>query len=138
MATRGGCVIDLHLHLGNSAVGTHSFLLLLPVPVWRRFPEGTSGVSPGGTGTCYPTTDQGTRHRNLRLGVIMLFYFFLSDLYPMLYKDLFLPNCKRTICSFHKPSSCVCLPVVTKRTSRSTGSNRATRPTGETGPNLYY
>lgn len=33
------------------------------------------------------------RYKNLRLGAIMLFYFFLSDLYPMLYKDLSLPNC---------------------------------------------
>ena len=60
MTTRGGCVTELHLHLGNPAVGTNSSFSLSPVPVWRWFPEGPSGVSPGGAGTGYPAAGPGT------------------------------------------------------------------------------
>lgn len=63
MTTRGGCVIELHLHLGNPAVGIDSSFSMPPVPVWRGFPEGTSGVFSGGSGTGYTSTDQGTLHR---------------------------------------------------------------------------
>lgn len=74
MTTRGGCVIELHLHLGNPTVATDSSFSLPPVPVWRWFPEGTSRVSPGGAGTGYPATDQGTLHRNLYFAVIIPYY----------------------------------------------------------------
>ena len=71
MTTRGRCVTELHLHLGNPAVGTNSSFSLSPVPVWNRwFPEGPSGVSPGGAGTGYPAAGTGTFGRN-RQGAIL-------------------------------------------------------------------
>lgn len=43
-------------------------LSLPPVPVWRWFPEGPCGVCPGGSGTGYPATGQGTLHTNPYFG----------------------------------------------------------------------
>lgn len=131
ITTRGGCLIELNLHLGNPAVGTDSSLSLSLVPVWRWFPKGTSGFSTGGTSTSYPATDEGKLQINLYFLVIMPYYN-IGDI-SLIYTICRAINCilKWALCSMYNASSCVFLPAVTEGTSRSNGSYRATRPSGK-------